>query len=236
MDKHVDSDPPGMLTDGRWGTAFTQSVQYNEDVTITADLGDAKQLEEIRVMFFQSVGNFEVDAATVSTSNDGAAWSECAQLRNEELGKGNYIEKTLMLQAPIEVRARYVRLHVTMGKEAERMLLGEIQLHGTETEEPSGPQGAVVIPPLHVKRVLEDALIEAGVDFVYGCCATGVLTDASGSPAGLEIVNRAGRQAVTAKVIIDATDRAWLMRAAGGRFRPYPPGASAFRRVVVGGD
>ena len=37
VDKHVDSDPPRMLTDGLWGTAFTQSVQYDGDVVITAD-------------------------------------------------------------------------------------------------------------------------------------------------------------------------------------------------------
>ncbi|MCP4639784.1 MAG: FAD-dependent oxidoreductase [bacterium] len=236
MDKHVDTDPPAMLTDGRWGTAFTQSVQYNGDVSITADLGEAKDLEEVRVMFFQSDDTFEVDTITVSTGDDGATWTEQAHVRNAQIGRGNWIDKALAIRAPVEVRARYVQFHITKGARAERMLLGEIQVHARDIEGDAAPHNPVVLPPLHIKRVLEDALRKAGVEFLYGCYATSVLTDESGTPAGVEIVNRAGRQAVKAKVIIDATDRAWLARSAGARFRPYPAGPQTFRRIVGGGS
>ncbi|MEA3364150.1 MAG: FAD-dependent oxidoreductase, partial [Candidatus Hydrogenedentes bacterium] len=235
VDKHVDTDPPSMLTDGHWGTAFTQSVQYNGNVTITADLGENRSLKEFRLMYFQSVGNFEIDTVTVSASEDGTTWRECTRVQNPERGKGNYIESPLTMSGPLEGRAQYLKFHVTKGEAAERMLLGEIQVYTHEPESEPDPTTVTVLPPMQIKRVLEEALLEAGVEFVYGCYATNVLTDASGNCAGLEIVNRAGRQAVKAKIILDATDRAWLARLAGGQFRDYPVGQQTFRRIVAGG-
>jgi hypothetical protein len=88
---------------------------------------------------------------------------------------------------------------------------------------------------MHVKRTLDRALLDAGVAFLYGCLATDVLRDDQGRPAGIIIANRAGRQAVIAEVIIDATDRATVARLAGTAFRPYPKGPQVFRRVIVGG-
>ena len=93
-----------------------------------------------------------------------------------------------------------------------------------------------MIPPLQVKRVLEEALLAAKVDFLYGCYVTDLLTDDRGVPAGVALVNRAGRQAILARTVIDATDRAWLARRAGARFSGYPAGPQEFRRVVVGGE
>jgi len=90
--------------------------------------------------------------------------------------------------------------------------------------------------PMHVKRVLDAALLDVGVEFLFGCLVTDVLADANGAPAGIVMANRAGRQAVLAKVVIDATDRAWVARMAGVEFRPYPPGPHEFKRVVVGGE
>jgi len=89
--------------------------------------------------------------------------------------------------------------------------------------------------PMRVKRALDRALLDAGVQFLFGCLATDVLADAAGAPAGILMANRAGRQAVRAKVIIDATDRAWVARAAGAAFLRYPAGPQHFRRCLVGG-
>jgi hypothetical protein len=50
------------------------------------------------------------------------------------------------------------------------------------------------------------------------------------------MANRAGRQAVVAKVIIDATDRAWVARMAGAKFRPFPAGLQTVKRVAIGGE
>ncbi len=56
--------------------------------------------------------------------------------------------------------------------------------------------------PLLVKKMLETALLKADVDFLLSCYPTDVLFDDTGQPAGIVIANRAGRQAIVAKVII----------------------------------
>jgi len=53
----------------------------------------------------------------------------------------------------------------------------------------------VAVKPMQVKRVLDQALLQAGVPFLYNCPATEVLTDANGYPAGVVVANRSGRQA-----------------------------------------
>ena len=82
--------------------------------------------------------------------------------------------------------------------------------------------------PLGVKKELDAALLAAKVRYLLGCYATDVLRDAEGKPAGIAMANRAGRQAVTAKVMIDATDRAWVARRAGARAQPWPAGKQVF--------
>ena len=80
---------------------------------------------------------------------------------------------------------------------------------------------------MHVKKTLDEALLAAGVQFLYSCYATDVLRDAAGKPCGIVMANRAGRQAVVAKTIIDATDRALVARLAG---REVPPLSGRARR------
>ena len=90
--------------------------------------------------------------------------------------------------------------------------------------------------PLHVKKTLDDALLAAGVPYLYSCFPCDVLRDADGRPCGIVMANRAGRQAVTAKVIIDATGRATVARMAGANFRPFPAGLQTKKFVVIGGE
>lgn len=97
---------------------------------------------------------------------------------------------------------------------------------------PSG--GRVYTTPLQAKKALDKALLEAGVTFLTGSYATDVLTDAKGQVAGVVMANRSGRQAVRAKVVIDATDRATLARQAGAAAAPFPAGEYEVSRVVIG--
>ncbi len=90
--------------------------------------------------------------------------------------------------------------------------------------------------PMHIKKTLDEALLAARVPFLYSCYVSDVLRDAEGKPAGFVIVNRAGRQAVLAKVIIDATERGAVARMAGARYGAYPAGPQKFLRIVVGGE
>ncbi|MHC4569406.1 MAG: FAD-dependent oxidoreductase, partial [Planctomycetota bacterium] len=88
--------------------------------------------------------------------------------------------------------------------------------------------------PMQVKRVLDEALLDAGVQFLYSCYVTDVLRDGDGKIAGIVMANRSGRQAVKAKVIIDATPRATVARISGAAFEPFPAGVHTFKRIVVG--
>ncbi len=90
--------------------------------------------------------------------------------------------------------------------------------------------------PMRVKQTLEAALLEAGADFLLCCYPTDILVDGSGDPSGIVIANRAGRQAVLSKVIIDATDRAVVARLTGARVRPSKSGQNRCERIVLGGE
>ena len=93
-----------------------------------------------------------------------------------------------------------------------------------------------VTTPFTVKAEMDKALIEARVRYLTGCCVTDVLRDADGQIAGVVMANRSGRQAIRAKVVVDATRQAAVARQAKAAFRPFVPGPQAFTRVVVGGD
>lgn len=95
--------------------------------------------------------------------------------------------------------------------------------------------GGAAARPMHIKKTLDEALLAAGVEFHYNAFFSELLRDGTGAPAGIVMANPAGRQAVPAKVIVDATDRAIVARMAGARFRPYPSGRNRFTRVVIGG-
>ena len=113
---------------------------------------------------------------------------------------------------------------------------GEVPLDTPLARKIFGDAASSMLRPMHVKKVLDDALLEAGVPFLYGCFPTDVLRDAEGNPCGIVMANRSGRQAVVAKTIVDATDWAVVARMAGAEYRPGPSAARTFKRIVVGGE
>ncbi len=235
---HKDTTPPSVLTDGRWNSASNQSVQYDQDVNITADLGKSEEIREIRVMVYRrplnsSEGNgFDVGRVTVSVCDDGENWKQVAMIENDRPS-----ESLSTLSAKVASQGRYVRFFVQKPEGYERLLLGEIEIVGPEKPRTQDVQIASPPPrPMHVKKSLDKALLDAGVKFLYSCFPTDVLRDADGKPCGIVMANRAGRQAVLAKTIIDATPRATVARMAGAGFRPYPSGTHTFKRIVIGGE
>lgn len=88
--------------------------------------------------------------------------------------------------------------------------------------------------PLHVKKVLEDELIDNQIDFLYSSYVTNILSDTSGRPGGVVIVNRSGRQAIRCKGIIDTTQTAAVAELCGVAFSPFTPGKHEFQFTVVG--
>lgn len=119
-------------------------------------------------------------------------------------------------------------------------LCGTLRLALEPGESPTTTLGRALFPdgrtttPLHVKKVLDQALLDAGVGYIFGSYATDLVTDAAGSLCGVVMANRAGRQAVLAKVIVDATGRAAVARLAGAASRPWPTDETVtFERTVL---
>jgi len=237
---HPDTAAPSKLGNGKWGDAYKHSVQYDGDVTIVLDLGRETALGGVHVLAFQRINDIETASVTVYTSNDKDTWQQVAEIQNEMLGQGAFLEAALDLSAEFSATARYLKLLVKKTPHVERLLLGEIVVKaaGRPAEDSAAEQTAARVPPMpmQVKRTLDQALLDAGVEFLFGCYAADVLRDAEGRLAGVVLANRSGRQAVIAKTIIDATPRAAVARLAGAAFRPYPAGAQTFSRVVAGGD
>lgn len=233
--RHPDTAPASGLNDGKWHSAASQSVQYDGDVVITADVGSEQRLRRVRIMAYQRNGEFEVDTVAIEVSRDAKAWNRTALIKNGKLGQGSFEESPIELSAWLDGTARYVRFRVNKPQAAGRVLLGEIVIERPPGPKPPSPD-LVPPSPMQVKRVLDDTLLNAGVEFLYGCCATDVLRDENGELAGIVMTNRSGRQAVKAKVVIDATERALVARLAGAEFDPYAMGSYSFKRIVIGGE
>lgn len=90
--------------------------------------------------------------------------------------------------------------------------------------------------PLHVKGVLEQEMLDKGIDFLYSTQVSGVIKDDKGVLSGVCMANRSGIQAVRAKVIIDATPHATVARMAGVPFHPFVAGTHRFLHTVVGNE
>ena len=127
---------------------------------------------------------------------------------------------------------------------AQRLYLGEdmcgtLRLELEDGQEPTTElakrifDGSRTATPMHVKKALDSALVNAGVDFLFGCYATEVIRDGRGRIGGFVMANRAGRQAVIAETVIDATNRAWFSRLAGAKSEPWPGGKQEFERTVI---
>lgn len=108
--------------------------------------------------------------------------------------------------------------------------------HATDTELGKKLFDNGMLVPLKFKQTLDNELINNKADFLFSSYVTDLLTDSHGNPAGVVIANRSGRQAVKAKIIIDATPRAMVTRLTSAVFTAYPAGKQNFRFIVVGNN
>ncbi|MFT5467714.1 MAG: flavin-dependent dehydrogenase [Verrucomicrobiales bacterium] len=225
-----------ILTDSKWANAATDSVQFDADTTIVADLGKMARLKELHLIAFRRAGEFEVGEIEVWTSPNGKLWRDLGKIEEAETGSSGGGDAEAQFSIEVKQPCRYVKVLVKKAAEAERILLGELLLIEDADTVAAPVQTRIPATPMQVKIALDDALLAAGVQYLYGCATTDILVDADGQPAGIVIANRAGRQAVRAKVVIDATARATAARAAGAEFEDYPSGPQTFQRIVAGGE
>ena len=223
------------LTDRKHQSASQESAQYDGDVSIVADLGRVTDFAGIDLVAFFRMRDFGVGKVIVSISDDQKEWSVIDEV--EQRMPTNAGDYAMTLSSSAAAKARYVKLDCERGSRCGRILLGELIIGSTEPADvPAASKERRATTPMTVKRVLDEALLDANIEYLYGSYVTEVLRDPEGKLAGIVMANRSGRQAVRGKVIIDATDRAVAARIAGAAFAPYPGGMHVFSRIVVGGE
>ena len=216
-----------ILSDGRFDDVVHGSVQYDvPKVKINADFGEERFVESVELVSFKRRDDFAVASARFVTSTDGKTWSSPIQL--EQAPGGMEHQRWV---APLNRKVRYVGLAAFRRAGYKRMLLGEITFR-TKSDEVRRR----IPTPLMVKQTFDRALLTNGVEFITGSYVTDVLRDKAGAVAGVVIANRSGRQAIKAKTVVDATERATVARLAGVPFTPYPAGDQTFTRIVISLD
>ena len=232
-DKKHEDRKSDMLSDGKWEESTSESVQYNGDVEYTLDLGAVVEVSQVVASVFHrdGAGGFFTGELSVQGSTDKKTWTPLGSTRERVMGESH---ECATLSVPVKAKVRYLRLAAKKGEGVDRQLLAEFYVYPPVQK--SEAKVADETTPLKVKRTLDEALLKAKVAFLTGAVATEPLFDASGKLSGVVIANRSGRQAVKAKVVIDATERGLLARAAGAEATPFPAGTYTFQRVVVAGE
>jgi hypothetical protein len=106
------------------------------------------------------------------------------------------------------VKTRYLKIEAVKAPQALRILISELLIFPAKEDLETKAESVisyenepVLLRPMHVKQVLDKALLDAGVKFYYGTYFNGYLTDDKEKICGAFISNRAGQQAVIAKRI-----------------------------------
>jgi len=227
--RHADTSPPSRLSDGAYGSAGRDSVQFSNDVQLTVDLEDIKPVRRVKLIVFQRAGDFVVESYELESSVDGTLWTPQTRVPNAQVAEP--LERVDLI-ADCDFDARYLRVKVRKQPGAKRILLAELEVGTAGSTAPAGPP----LRPFEVKASLEQILMSSGVDFLFGCYPTEVLKDAQGVLKGVVFSNRSGRQAVIADTVIDASPAAVVARLAGATFEPFAPGKKEFGWITVGGE
>ena len=152
-----------------------------------------------------------VDVLVVGVNEGGiaAAWKAGQAGRSVLVLSGHYF-----LSDVVAAQARY-------WLEADEVPQGAFSraLFGTAGTE--GGIRAIPLTPWQYKTKLEDLLRDAGVAYHYNTRPVAALHDAGGDIAGVVVSNKAGIQAICAKVVIDATPTGAVARMMGAQTTPW---------------
>ena len=220
-------DKGTLLCDGKTDDIVGGSVQFNEPkVKVNLRLDRPRFVESVELVSYVRRDDFDVESARLVTSLDGRKWTSPVQLKR--LPGGGH--ESARWRVDINADVRTIGLAAFRKNGCTRMLLGEIFVRT------KGEKGRLRVPtPIQVKQTFDRALLSNDVAFITGSYATDVLRDAKGAVSGVVIANRSGRQAIRAKTIIDATERATVARLAGVPFSAFPKSAT-FTRIVISGE
>ena len=88
--------------------------------------------------------------------------------------------------------------------------------------------------PIFYKRILDEALLEQDIPFLFSSFVTDLFVDAKDQIAGVVISNRSGRQMIRTRAVIDATQYATIARIFKVPFQSFNPGEQSFKYRVTG--
>ncbi len=222
-------DTGGMLCDGKTEDVVSGSVQFNvPKVKVNLRLTERRFVETVELVGYSRRGDFEVEHARLVTSVDGKTWSKPVKLERLPSAGGS---EFVRWRATLNRDVRRIGLAAFRKEGCKRMLLGEILVKA------KGNEARLRVPtPIQVKQAFDRELLSNDVAFLTGSYVTDVLRNRQGAVAGVVIANRSGRQAIRAKSVIDATERATVARLAGVPFTEYPKGPATFTRIVISGE
>jgi hypothetical protein len=210
---HPETPAKNRLTDGKAASPRNDSLQVNSNMTVVLDLGSKQDVGIVSFIPFYRKGHFAVEKIDYFMSNDKTEWTSIGTVKRDtkKLPVSDSPELfSLSLQRSILMR--YVKIEATTEKSSRSILAGEIVVLANRTDLTS----AIPITkkesfkttepprPLHIKQTLDEVLLKSNVKFLYGTYITELLTDAKGDIRGAVITSRSGRQAITAKSVIDA--------------------------------
>jgi flavin-dependent dehydrogenase len=234
--RHADSADSSRLRDGKYGAASADSVEYVGPVDITATIGKDKpaQVDEA-VAYIYHCSDYMMGTVGLEVSEDGENWESLGVQTITAPAQDGPQSLGMPVRFKVNRAIRRARFHFERAEDSTRVLIGELAFTMPVVDAPKDDAMAMTIRPLHLKRVLDDELLQAKVSFLYSSYPTNVIRDAAGNLAGVVIANRAGRQAILAKVVIDASRRGMVARLAGVEIPDWPAGSQQFKRVVIGG-
>lgn len=89
--------------------------------------------------------------------------------------------------------------------------------------------------PLSIRKALDKKLLDAKIPYRTWVYVKDICRDDKGV-VGVVTVSRSGERFIAAKCVIDATERAYASKRAGGEFAAFPAGEYTVCRRVVSGD
>ncbi len=243
-DSHPETAKRNRLTDGVSASPVDESLQVNGNATVTLDLGESKDIGFVSLLAFHRADDFVVDSVMISTSGDAETWTESGSAVLQHGGKrvrDGVDDFRFTLEKP--VKCRYVKLAVKKTATSKRVLLGEIILLPDATLAPDSKtwleenETRYTHPaprPMHVKTVLDKALTEAGVKFLYGTYCLATIRDSEDKTVGAVIAGRSGKQIVRAGNVFVTSPIFSRWSSAGGKKLQETPYTAEF--VVIGGE
>lgn len=198
-----EDDQHNILKDGVWNDATNNSAQYGtkdepcSKVTLTVKpVSGDYNITCIKLCYYTGGGDYGgYGTGALSVMADGTAIDGTYSNTSASTYKVIVFTPTTPIPASTQLS-----LVATTAENCVRQLIGEIILETDTTTVQASTK------PTMLFQAIDKALIAAGIPYFTGSPVCDIVRDANGAPVGVVVANRSGRQIITAKAIVDATE------------------------------